>query len=138
MYITPRLFDPLTTLISIFQVDARYHCNASMAVEPHVFTEKLGLALETLWIMSPTEVDVVIQNWLGGEGDTTIPTGKDLEGAVIRKSYARLDICIIREEGLRLFPRTLRIYVEKGVSGKCSYWVIALVRSHNRNQSRNN
>lgn len=130
MHVAPGFLDPLTTLIGVLEIDTWDHCNATIAIKPHVFTEELWLALETLGIVGSTEIDLVVQYRLGGEGDAAVPAGEDLEGSVVGKSHSRFDIFIVWKQRIRFVPRALGVDVKEGVARQCSCLWPALVLSY--------
>lgn len=50
--------------------------------------------------MGSTKVDLIVEQGLGGEGDTAVPAGEDLEWSVIGEADSRLDVCVVGEESL--------------------------------------
>lgn len=50
--------------------------------------------------MGSTKINLVVEQRLGGEGDTAVPAGEDLEWLVIGEPYSRLDVCVVGEKSL--------------------------------------
>jgi hypothetical protein len=72
-------FDLLRCIVTVLYVDAGYHCDLAIAMEPHILRKQLRLALETFALFMRPKLDLPLHKRLCGEGCNAVSARKHLE-----------------------------------------------------------